>query len=134
MFQPPRLIYYLSYMYRNPVYHQAVFATLIIGSALRVRDLLRRPEIQARIPPKQRSDIATSFAAGSALFAFGFLIWNLDNIYCDTLTGWKVAVGWPSAFLLEGNVQDRCDHFYVINLPYRACLVAHIDCELHVEC
>ena len=86
------------------MYHQAVFATLIIGSALRVRDLLRKPEIQACIPPKQRSDIATSFAAGSVLFAFGFLIWNLDNIYCDTLTSWKVAVGWPLAFLLEGSV------------------------------
>jgi dihydroceramidase len=39
---------------------------------------------------------------GVAIFALGFVIWNIDNIFCSTLTGWKFTIGWPVAFLLEG--------------------------------
>lgn len=39
------------------------------------------------------------------MFAFGFFVWNLDNIFCTTLTSWKQAIGWPVAFLLEGASQ-----------------------------
>ena len=39
---------------------------------------------------------------GAGMFALGFFVWNMDNIFCDTLTRWKVFIGWPWAFLLEG--------------------------------
>jgi dihydroceramidase len=42
---------------------------------------------------------------GAWLFVFGFVVWNLDNIFCTALTRQKVAIGWPSAFLLEGAFQ-----------------------------
>jgi hypothetical protein len=42
------------------------------------------------------------FWTGGGLFILGFIIWNLDNVFCTTLTRWKVAIGWPVAFLLEG--------------------------------
>lgn len=36
------------------------------------------------------------------MFSLAFIIWNLDNVFCGTLTQWKRKVGWPFAFLLEG--------------------------------
>lgn len=42
------------------------------------------------------------YQTGLLTFLAGFAIWNVDNIYCSTLTEWKKAIGWPTAFLLEG--------------------------------
>ncbi|GLB35846.1 putative ceramidase [Lyophyllum shimeji] len=93
-----------SYMvYRNPVYHQVVFATIVLSAAARVTYLVKWSERTIDIPDEIKSTIGRVFSLGAASFAFGFLIWNLDNVYCDTLTRWKVAIGWPRAFLLEGH-------------------------------
>ena len=89
-------------IYRNPVYHQVLFATLMLTTAFRIHYLLRRSEASKRIPEEVKSSIATTFATGTGLFAFGFFIWNMDNIFCGALTRQKVAIGWPTAFLLEG--------------------------------
>jgi dihydroceramidase len=91
-----------SSIYRNPVYHQVVFATLVFSIAFRITYLLKRSELRSRVPDKHKSTIGRFFAAGAGLFAFGFMIWNLDNIFCDTITRWKIQAGWPLAFLLEG--------------------------------
>jgi dihydroceramidase len=71
----------------------------VLITAVRIRHLLRRSN---RIPKEVKSSIATTFATGTGLFALGFFIWNLDNIFCTALTRQKVAIGWPIAFLLEG--------------------------------
>lgn len=93
-----------SYMvYRNPVYHQIVFASLIILTALRITYILQLSDASRRIPAKAKKTIIHFFSTGAALFALGFLIWNVDNIFCHTLTKWKVIIGWPVAFLLEGH-------------------------------
>lgn len=127
-------------VYRNPVYHQSVFAVLIIGIVIRVVYLLHNAEDYALedikeqaplssndtdtepnntntpavlnakparkvvvIPPSARRDIRHCFTVGPSSFALGFLVWNLDNVFCGRLTGWKRALGWPAAFLLEGH-------------------------------
>lgn len=95
-------------MYRNPVYHQVVFAFLVIATTLRVTYLLKWSETRTRIPDDQKAVIGKIFASGAATFALGFFIWNLDNIFCGTLTSFKARVGWPLAFLLEGSC--RCLH------------------------
>ena len=89
-------------VYRNPVYHQIVFASLIVITTLRVTYILQLSEASQRIPAKAKKIIIRFFSTGAAMFALGFLIWNLDNIFCHTLTTWKVSIGWPIAFLLEG--------------------------------
>jgi dihydroceramidase len=53
--------------------------------------------------PKAKSAIVGLLRSGSILFVLGFAIWNVDNLCCDPLTRWKVAVGWPAAFFLEGD-------------------------------
>ncbi|KAF8971698.1 ceramidase [Flammula alnicola] len=93
-----------SYMInRNPVYHQIIFASLVISTALRITYILQHTDAAHRIPDKKKLAIANFFTTGAILFALGFGVWNLDNIFCHTLTRWKVAVGWPVAFLLEGH-------------------------------
>jgi Ceramidase len=91
-----------SLMYRNPVYHQCVFATLMISTVVREAYLLRWSEASKTIPDKKKSTIIQVLRTGAFGFIFGFIIWNLDNIFCDSLTRVKLAVGWPIAFLLEG--------------------------------
>ncbi len=91
-----------SYLSRDPVYHQAVFASIMFTNIFRTMYLLRNDEIGKRLPPAPRSAITRLFLSGAATFALGFFVWNLDNIFCSTVTRWKTSVGWPVAFLLEG--------------------------------
>ena len=91
-----------SYINRNPVYHQVVFAGLLAITAVRTIHLLRDPEIAKRVPEHVKSIVGRLFGTGAATFALGFFIWNLDNVFCDTITRWKHAVGWPAAFIFEG--------------------------------
>ncbi|KAF7347570.1 hypothetical protein MVEN_01513500 [Mycena venus] len=91
------------YINRNPVYHQVVFGGLLFSIAFRIYYLLTLSPVGQRVPKDKRRVIATLFGSGVAQFTFAFVLWNLDNIFCDTLTRWKVNVGWPLAFLLEGH-------------------------------
>ncbi|KAJ7610815.1 ceramidase [Roridomyces roridus] len=91
------------YINRNPVYHQVVFGMLLLLIAGRIRYLLVHSALGKRIPAEKKRTIGTIFSLGVAQFLLAFLIWNLDNIFCETLTRWKVSIGWPAAFLLEGH-------------------------------
>ncbi|KAJ7654827.1 ceramidase [Mycena rosella] len=91
------------YINRNPVYHQVVFGILLFSITFRIYYLLTLSSAGKRVPADKRSAISKLFGLGVAQFTFAFILWNLDNIFCDTLTRWKVAVGWPLAFLLEGH-------------------------------
>lgn len=88
--------------YRNPVFHQVVFASLVLSTTFRITYILQKSEASRRIPDKKKSAIGKLFTTGAALFALGFLLWNMDNLFCHILTRWKIAIGWPLAFLLEG--------------------------------
>jgi len=93
----------ISYaIYRNPVYHQVVFATLMVFTALRTMYLIHS-DISKDVPPVVKKRIGKIYQTGLLTFLAGFAIWNVDNIYCSALTEWKTAVGWPVAFLLEGH-------------------------------
>ncbi|KAJ7459104.1 ceramidase [Mycena galericulata] len=91
------------YINRNPVYHQIVFGALVFSVTGRIVYLLTRSDAGKRIPADKRHAIKKLVGLGVAQFAFAFMLWNLDNIFCDTLTRWKVSLGWPLAFLLEGH-------------------------------
>ena len=105
-----------SMVYRNPVYHQIVFASLIVITTLRVTYILQLSDASQRIPAKAKKTIIRFFSTGSALFALGFFIWNLDNIFCHTLTTWKVSIGWPVAFLLEGQFLFSLMFLHILSL------------------
>jgi len=97
-------IFTWSYVvYRNPVYHQIVFALILVAVAARTAYVLQWTSRGMAIPPKSKSTIVNFFNTGLGLFAFGFFVWNMDNIFCHRLTSWKMSIGWPIAFFLEGH-------------------------------
>jgi len=96
------IVFTLIYsLYRNPIVHQATFAVLMLSVAARASILSRRAS--SPISAAKRRTIFTVFWTGSITFIVGFIIWNLDNVYCETIKGWKGALGWPAAFILEGH-------------------------------
>ncbi|KAF8346973.1 ceramidase [Amanita rubescens] len=98
------VLFTLSYcFYRNPVYHQLVFASIVFIVAFRITHTLKYSKASSGIPPETKTMIGKLFATGAALFALGFLIWNMDNTYCTSLTDMKRALGYPAAFFLEGH-------------------------------
>jgi len=92
---------YAYYYHRDPVFHQIVFATLMISTALRTNYLLRHKE--SGLSPSTVSTAGRMYMLGCGIFILGFVIWNLDNIFCERITVWKRTIGWPLAFLLEGH-------------------------------
>lgn len=47
--------------------------------------------------------LLTSENSGLVAFVGGFLIWNLDNIFCSEVRRLRRAIGLPWAVLLEGH-------------------------------
>ncbi|EIM91264.1 alkaline phytoceramidase [Stereum hirsutum FP-91666 SS1] len=92
------------FVYRNPIYHQFIFACTILTTAGRVTYLVHSSSEQTtKIPAHTKQTVLKMFWTGAAMFSLAFIIWNLDNVFCGTLTQWKRKVGWPFAFLLEGH-------------------------------
>ncbi|KAF8492743.1 ceramidase [Russula emetica] len=98
------ILFTASYiLYRDPVYHQCVFAALMVATFLREAYLLIWSEASRTIPDKKKAAIVEVLRTGFFTFLIGFFVWNLDNIFCDPWTRIKRAVGWPTAFLMEGH-------------------------------
>jgi hypothetical protein len=93
-----------SYIYRNPIYHQVVFAIMLIACTIRGSFLLHWSDRSSQMPPKLKVELRRLMTTGSTMFLSGWVIWNLDNELCEGLTRYKIAIGWPLAFLLEGKV------------------------------
>ena len=93
-----------SYVSRDPVYHQVVFGILMFINAFRTVHLLRYSKTAQRLPATARKSVGRIFIAGAGTFALGFIIWNLDNVFCAGITRWKQSIGWPTAFILEGKL------------------------------
>lgn len=91
-----------SVLYRNPVYHQCVFGALMVATSLCEAYLLIWSKASRTIPDKKKAAIVEVLKTGAFIFIFGFFVWNLDNIFCGPWTHVKRAVGWPTAFLMEG--------------------------------
>jgi dihydroceramidase len=74
----------------------------MVATLLREAYLLFWFEASKTIPDKKKATIIELLRSGTLMFLFGFIIWNLDNIFCDSWTRVKLVVGWPVAFFMEG--------------------------------
>jgi len=81
----------------NPIYHQIAFAIILISGIIRNIILMRR------YPPNHPaiSHVTKAMAWGVAIFAAGFGLWNIDNVFCSHLREVREYIGWLG-FLLEG--------------------------------
>jgi dihydroceramidase len=87
----------------------------MVATLLREAYLLTRSEASRTIPDKKKAAIVEVLRTGAFTFLFGFFVWNLDNVFCDPWTRIKRAVGWPTAFFMEGRFvkfEDDCARAY----------------------
>jgi len=94
---------YTYWLYRNPVFHQVVFAIIMVSIISRGTWLLNYSEDSKRLNQETKKAIGNLYKWGAAVFILGFVIWNIDNVFCDALSGLKLFMNWPAAFLLEGH-------------------------------
>lgn len=80
------------------ILHVVLFFGMSITVARRIRQIIGL-RIKEQIQRDKLRSLVT-FATASSLLAF--VIWNVDNLFCPTLTRWKHQIGWPWAILLEG--------------------------------
>ena len=95
--------------------HQASWLVLLVLVAWKTRALIQQ---RAKTPEqKQQFSRLIAFGTGkctpyccecreytdpmTANMAFGYLLWQLDGIYCSELTALKRSIGMPWGFLLE---------------------------------
>lgn len=89
--------------YPNPVFHQVSYAFIQIASTVRVYQTVRDAPNSTPQEQQHRSDIMRLEVVGSSIFITGFLIWNIDNLFCDQISVLKQSLGIPFSFLLEGH-------------------------------
>lgn len=116
--QPPtRFIRYLPYCllfyalgvtavylkYPNPVFHQVAFGLLhCLATARGMMATLTAPMTTDRERQNKKEAIRYQLA-GTLTFLAGFLIWNVDNVFCDQISELKESLGMPRSFMLEGH-------------------------------
>lgn len=114
---------YYHYL-QDPVFHQNAFAILTAMNIFRGwydMERLLRPSQRGRkrerptnskVQEEKRVDernahilaeMWTLSFSGVALVGLGFLIWNLDNIFCAQIRQWRRDIGLPWGMVLEGH-------------------------------
>ncbi|KAK7951908.1 alkaline ceramidase-like protein [Apiospora aurea] len=114
------LSYYITERYyrtKDPQFHQdayGILTAIVVFSNMYIIETQVRPALRARQEKRAPNPAILPADAivkqmwamvitGLAIFLGGFLIWNLDNIYCQTITRWRRQIGLPLAMLLEGH-------------------------------
>lgn len=95
----------------DPVFHQVMFALLTATVVLRsIYVMLKTLGPQARSPnnlDRRDAEIVwtmwTMIATGLSSIVVGFLVWNLDNIFCSNVRHWRHELGLPWGIILEGH-------------------------------
>ncbi|KAG0151996.1 hypothetical protein CROQUDRAFT_650577 [Cronartium quercuum f. sp. fusiforme G11] len=87
----------------NPVFHQLAYAFLQISFTIVMYFTLRDGLYTTPQEKRNRADVIQCVVRGSTIFLGGFLIWNIDNIFCDQISQIKQAIGTPLSFILEGH-------------------------------
>ncbi|CAH7670845.1 ceramidase [Phakopsora pachyrhizi] len=89
--------------YPNPVFHQVSYAFIQLLSTIRVAITLRNmPQLTIQ-DQRNRKDAMKCEFIGTGLFLTGFLIWNIDNLFCDKISQLKEYLGSPLSFIIEGH-------------------------------
>ncbi|KAI9631910.1 ceramidase [Dioszegia hungarica] len=93
----------LSYIYLpNPIYHQLAFGFILLSSVTQNFRFIRRLASAADANPAQHAKVVNTLLSGIATFIVGFIIWNVDNYFCDVLRRGQELLG-PLGFILQGH-------------------------------
>jgi dihydroceramidase len=75
-------------LFPNPVYHQIAYAAITLTIVWKQYTL-------GKAIPRQSSlqrDALYLLKSGAVLEIMGFVIWNLDNLFCEGVTAWRTRV------------------------------------------
>ncbi|KAI1186032.1 alkaline dihydroceramidase [Nemania serpens] len=114
------LAYYITaryYQTKDHQFHQNAYALLtatVVFSNMAIMERVLRPALRAREDKRPANSSLPSsqallkqmwilVATGLSIFLGGFLIWNLDNAYCNTIRRWRHQIQLPWAVVLEGH-------------------------------
>ncbi|KNZ64179.1 hypothetical protein VP01_1058g7 [Puccinia sorghi] len=89
--------------YPNPVFHQVAYALIQTVATFRSAYTVRAAPEGTFREQKNKSDAIRYLLIGSVTFMTGFLIWNVDNLFCDRISHLKEYLGTPLSFILEGH-------------------------------
>ncbi|KAJ2553315.1 hypothetical protein EV175_002985 [Coemansia sp. RSA 1933] len=89
----------LTYMFwlQNPVFHQVVFGITAFGAGLFAYKRLNDP----RVSDEARQLLIRLFKLGHICMLSGFLVWNLDNMFCERLRSYRSYAGMPLDAVLQ---------------------------------
>lgn len=104
---------------QDPTFHQNAFALIsavIVFRSIYVMETALRPTTSRSEDAKpipltrtQKRDLNilrtmwTLVISGLVTVGVGFLLWTLDNTFCNTLRSWRRHIGLPWGILLEGH-------------------------------
>lgn len=81
----------VAYVYyiHDPLFHQVCYGILVLTIVFRSIYLVRRL-------PKSEVHSMLVFVLRTAAFSFlgAFVLWNIDNIFCKSLQGWRQSIGY----------------------------------------
>lgn len=107
---------------------QVMYGAMALGSALRSMYLQRFYDHgQARDAELKRkiSKIRKIHLIGALMFVLGFVLWNIDNIFCEQLRAarkkmgeWEIST-WGSSSFFEENRGEKCDIMGVFMTSWR---------------
>jgi dihydroceramidase len=91
----------LSFYLPNPIYHQLAFGGILISGVTRNFIFLGRLKAAPEADPAVRAKVVRTLLLGIATFVVGFIIWNIDNFFCEALRRGRDVLG-PLGFVLQG--------------------------------
>ncbi|KAI7879241.1 alkaline phytoceramidase [Lichtheimia hyalospora FSU 10163] len=92
---------FVTYSYliiKNPVYHQVCYALVVFAIVFRCIYVNRSvPSIYVY----ERRWLTRLLWSGASCFVIAFVVWNIDNQFCNSLRGWRTIVGLPLGAISE---------------------------------
>ncbi|KAL0936656.1 Alkaline ceramidase 3 [Colletotrichum truncatum] len=94
---------------KDPNFHQGCYAALtatVVIRSLYVMETQLRPALVARNGAKAQTILKTMWimvATGLGVFLAGYMIWNLDNMFCTQIRRLRRQAGLPWGVVLEGH-------------------------------
>lgn len=93
-------------------------------------ELIGREELGRSVDDRKRESLRSMWmmvACGLGTIAFGFLVWNLDTIYCSNIRRWRRRVGLPWGIALEGHAWWCVPSLKNVFVPADLFLQAYFD-------
>ncbi|KAG9008068.1 hypothetical protein FRB94_013725 [Tulasnella sp. JGI-2019a] len=103
MIAVPTGLSWLYLSYPNPVLHQVAYGVMQAIIITQVVRMFKRLPRETAEQVRMREECRSQFYKGAGFCLLGFAIWNVDNIFCDHLTGIRSGKGELVGLITQGH-------------------------------